>query len=196
MVIDGNNSLKRMRQVGNREVADTRVLESDYFLTSEFVDQYKNEVKRSKRRALPPQVETRRAGDASDNEDEVQSQASSEDETEEGDPTDRADVDPDPGLDVSADPPASPIEPFPTVPGPDPTSLADPSSTPAEATPEEVEAAIEAQIRAACVSNWKAASADEKKKMWAIFDECGIFAAACRHGFLLWLIDMVRSGEL
>lgn len=48
----------------------------------------------------------------------------------------------------------------------------------------------------ACVKNWKAASAEEKKRTWDIFDECGIFAAACRHGMILWLIDMVRSGEL
>ena len=47
-----------------------------------------------------------------------------------------------------------------------------------------------------CVKNWKAASADEKKRSWDIFDETGIFAGACRHGFILWVIDMVRSGEL
>lgn len=47
-----------------------------------------------------------------------------------------------------------------------------------------------------CVKNWKAAASDEKKRTWAIFDETGIYAAACRHGFILWLCDMVRSGEL
>ena len=47
-----------------------------------------------------------------------------------------------------------------------------------------------------CTRNWKSAARDEKKKMWGIFEETGIFAAACRHGFLLWVIDMVRSGEL
>ncbi len=47
-----------------------------------------------------------------------------------------------------------------------------------------------------CVKNWKSAAAEDKKKMWGIFDECGIFASACRHGMILWLIDMVRSGEL
>ncbi|KIP01438.1 hypothetical protein PHLGIDRAFT_38684, partial [Phlebiopsis gigantea 11061_1 CR5-6] len=34
------------------------------------------------------------------------------------------------------------------------------------------------------------------KRMWAIFEEAGIFACACRHGLILWLVDMVRSGEL
>lgn len=47
-----------------------------------------------------------------------------------------------------------------------------------------------------CVKNWKAAAADEKKKMWAIFDETRIFASACRHGLTLWLEDMVKSREL
>ncbi|KAI0069909.1 hypothetical protein K474DRAFT_1609657 [Panus rudis PR-1116 ss-1] len=47
-----------------------------------------------------------------------------------------------------------------------------------------------------CVKNWKAAAKDEKKKMWSIFDETGIFASSCRHGFILWIEDMVRSGEL
>lgn len=49
----------------------------------------------------------------------------------------------------------------------------------------------------ACVKNWKAAAADEKKKsMWEIFDETGIFASACPHGFIMAIVDMVRSGEL
>lgn len=47
-----------------------------------------------------------------------------------------------------------------------------------------------------CASNWKAAAAMEKKKMWGIFDETGIFASACPHGFILWLADMIKSGEL
>ncbi len=47
-----------------------------------------------------------------------------------------------------------------------------------------------------CARNWKAAAADGNKKMWAIFEETGIFASACRHGLILWVADMVRSGEL
>lgn len=47
-----------------------------------------------------------------------------------------------------------------------------------------------------CVKNWKAAASDEKKRSWAIFDETGIYASACRHGLILWICDMVRSGEL
>ncbi len=71
--------------------------------------------------------------------------------------------------------------------------------TSAPADPDDVvDEAAELKRRAieACVTNWKAAAADEKKSMWEIFDETGIFAAACRHGLLLVLVDMVRSGEL
>ena len=46
-----------------------------------------------------------------------------------------------------------------------------------------------------CANNWKAAQSDSKKRMWGIFAETGIFAGACRHGFILWIADMVRSGE-
>ncbi|KAG1747807.1 uncharacterized protein EDB91DRAFT_1235789 [Suillus paluster] len=47
-----------------------------------------------------------------------------------------------------------------------------------------------------CSKNWKVAASDEKKRMWSIFDETGIFVSACCHGFILWYVDMVRSGEL
>lgn len=47
-----------------------------------------------------------------------------------------------------------------------------------------------------CSKNWKAAVGDDKKCMWAIFEETGIFVAACCHRFILWYADMVRSREL
>ncbi|KAI0684138.1 hypothetical protein BC835DRAFT_1293887 [Cytidiella melzeri] len=47
-----------------------------------------------------------------------------------------------------------------------------------------------------CVDNWKSAAKEESKRMWSIFDESGISASACRHGLVLWLMDMVKSGEL
>ncbi|RDX50672.1 hypothetical protein OH76DRAFT_1455223 [Lentinus brumalis] len=52
------------------------------------------------------------------------------------------------------------------------------------------------EVSAPCASNWKAAAADEVKKMWGMFDETGIFLCACRHAMVLWVADMVRSGEL
>lgn len=33
-------------------------------------------------------------------------------------------------------------------------------------------------------------------KMWGVFEETGIFLALCRHGFVLLVMDMIRSGEL
>lgn len=47
-----------------------------------------------------------------------------------------------------------------------------------------------------CIKRWKAAAADSAKPSLPVFDETGIFASACRHGFSLWVADMVRSGEL
>jgi Kyakuja-Dileera-Zisupton transposase len=47
-----------------------------------------------------------------------------------------------------------------------------------------------------CADNWKAAASDDKKTMWDIFDESGCFASACRHGFMLWIANMVQSNEL
>ncbi|KAG1745409.1 uncharacterized protein EDB91DRAFT_1080328 [Suillus paluster] len=44
-----------------------------------------------------------------------------------------------------------------------------------------------------CSRNWKAAADDDKKKMWAIFDETSIFIAACRHGSMLWYANIIKS---
>ncbi|KAJ3726723.1 hypothetical protein C8R42DRAFT_694341 [Lentinula raphanica] len=47
-----------------------------------------------------------------------------------------------------------------------------------------------------CTDNWKAAASDNQKRMWNIFDEMGVFVSACRHDFILWICDMIHSGEL
>ncbi|KAJ7120518.1 hypothetical protein C8R43DRAFT_959950 [Mycena crocata] len=47
-----------------------------------------------------------------------------------------------------------------------------------------------------CADRWKNMVNDVTSRMWGIFDETGIFLALCRHGFVLVLADMVRSGEL
>ncbi|KAL6300787.1 hypothetical protein BKA93DRAFT_819255 [Sparassis latifolia] len=135
--MDGNNSLKRIAQVGNRSRGDIRVYtDSDYYLPLEFVDKYADEV--------PPRVRSSSSGDKDDQSDYDEDFDVDEDGCAEGDPTDGA-----------------------------------------------VDGAI-----VPCTDNWKAAAADEKKRMWGIFDETGIFASACPHGFILWVMDMVRSGEL
>ncbi|KAJ7041444.1 hypothetical protein C8F04DRAFT_1177279 [Mycena alexandri] len=47
-----------------------------------------------------------------------------------------------------------------------------------------------------CADRWKNMINNITSKMWGIFDETGIFLALCRHGFVLLLADMIRSGEL
>ncbi|RDX46383.1 hypothetical protein OH76DRAFT_1356170 [Lentinus brumalis] len=136
IVMDGNNSLKRVATSGGRQQADLRVFEDhDYFLPRDFVDQYANEVKSRQVPRKPELVEDPHAMPEAESEDEAAPEA-------EGDPTDGA------------------------------------------------------EQLGACASNWKAAAADEKKRMWSIYDESGIFASACRHSLILWIADMVRSGEL
>jgi hypothetical protein len=47
-----------------------------------------------------------------------------------------------------------------------------------------------------CAERWHNMINDVTSKMWGIFDETGIFLALCRHGFVLVVADMVKSGEL
>ncbi|KAF7334351.1 hypothetical protein MSAN_02380000 [Mycena sanguinolenta] len=47
-----------------------------------------------------------------------------------------------------------------------------------------------------CHERWKNLKEDMTSRMWGVFDETGVFLALCRHGFVLLLADMVRSGEL
>jgi hypothetical protein len=47
-----------------------------------------------------------------------------------------------------------------------------------------------------CAERWKNMKEELTARMWGIFEETGLFLALCRHGFVLLLADMVRSGEL
>ncbi|KAJ7302857.1 hypothetical protein DFH08DRAFT_918854 [Mycena albidolilacea] len=47
-----------------------------------------------------------------------------------------------------------------------------------------------------CQERWKNMSEELTAKMWGIFDDTGVFLALCRHGFVLLVADMVKSGEL
>lgn len=47
-----------------------------------------------------------------------------------------------------------------------------------------------------CVERWKAAGPEARKKMFALFAVTGIFISVCRHGHVLLICDMIRSGEL
>lgn len=43
---------------------------------------------------------------------------------------------------------------------------------------------------------WQNMRNDMSSKMWAMFDETGLFLSLCRHGFVLQAADMVATGEL
>jgi hypothetical protein len=47
-----------------------------------------------------------------------------------------------------------------------------------------------------CVDRWRNAGPEARKKMFALFAVAGIFVAVCRHGHVLVICDMIRSGEL
>ncbi|KAJ6563273.1 hypothetical protein DFH09DRAFT_920315 [Mycena vulgaris] len=47
-----------------------------------------------------------------------------------------------------------------------------------------------------CQERWKNMSEEITARMWGIFNETGIFLSLCRHGFVLLVADMVKSGEL
>lgn len=49
---------------------------------------------------------------------------------------------------------------------------------------------------ASCAERWRAAGPESRKKMFSLFAACGIFVAVCRHGHLLVLCDIIKSGEL
>ncbi|TFK58592.1 hypothetical protein BDN72DRAFT_906599 [Pluteus cervinus] len=48
----------------------------------------------------------------------------------------------------------------------------------------------------ACVERWRNAGPESRKKMFALFAVSGIFVTVCRHGHVLLICDMIRSGEL
>jgi hypothetical protein len=47
-----------------------------------------------------------------------------------------------------------------------------------------------------CAERWRNMRTAFTAKMWGVFHETGLFLALCRHGFVLLLVDMIRSGEL
>jgi hypothetical protein len=47
-----------------------------------------------------------------------------------------------------------------------------------------------------CADRWKNAGPEQRKRMFALFEETGIFIAACRHRTILYACDMIKSGEL
>ncbi|KAK7437700.1 hypothetical protein VKT23_018416 [Stygiomarasmius scandens] len=46
-----------------------------------------------------------------------------------------------------------------------------------------------------CSPRWKNMNEKLTASMWGVFEETGVFLCLCRHGFVLLIEDMVRSGE-
>lgn len=47
-----------------------------------------------------------------------------------------------------------------------------------------------------CQDRWTNMMQEKVATMWGIFEETGVFPIICRHGFILLIADMVRSGEM
>lgn len=47
-----------------------------------------------------------------------------------------------------------------------------------------------------CEERWRNAGPEARKKMFALFAVSGVFVCLCRHGHVLVMCDMIRSGEL
>ena len=47
-----------------------------------------------------------------------------------------------------------------------------------------------------CAEWWRNAAPEVQKKMFALFEESGIFIASCCHHMVLAVCDMIKSGEL
>lgn len=47
-----------------------------------------------------------------------------------------------------------------------------------------------------CIERWRNAGPEDRKRMFALFEESGIFIASCRHRLVLLACDMIKSGEL
>ncbi|KAI0684967.1 hypothetical protein C8T65DRAFT_712851 [Cerioporus squamosus] len=52
------------------------------------------------------------------------------------------------------------------------------------------------EVASICVKRWKNAGPEARKKMFALFAVSGVFVSLCRHGHILIMCDMIRSGEL
>lgn len=210
--MDGNNSLKRMRPLGGRKAGDTRVFEEgDYFLSQDFVNTYANEVR------VKPGLKGEAVGadtQGVDDVDDVIPRPSSPDH-------DIAPDDPDTPAPLPLNQPCATALPVGRSADPSSGGADGATSSGGVDSPEQAPAAVHTHSsttgtpstghvvdvegnptdgagpgQSSCTKNWKAAQSDDKKRSWDVFEETGIFASACRHGFILWIIDMVRSGEL
>ncbi|RPD53405.1 hypothetical protein L226DRAFT_548449 [Lentinus tigrinus ALCF2SS1-7] len=52
------------------------------------------------------------------------------------------------------------------------------------------------EVASICVERWQNAGPESRKKMFALFAVSSVFVCLCRHGHILIMCDMIRSGEL
>jgi hypothetical protein len=171
--MDGNNSLRRVDAALTKAtdvLQDSRTARTDYWLSREQVDVYKDEVKAKTKKKAPVKATSlgqRSVADASaplaDADNSSVNQPAEDDGDVSGVDDDEDDISDDEFLVETREPG-------------DVTSGADAVTV--------------------CIERWKNAGPEAQKKMWEMFDETGVFIAVCRHGFLLVLCDMVKSGEL
>jgi Kyakuja-Dileera-Zisupton transposase len=111
--MDGNNSMKRLDGSGH---ADERVFSSDYHISPDEVDVFKDDVRKP--------------------------------------------------------------------PIPKPGSLAEEGASPCDGD------------ETVCAEHWQAANGVSLESLTQVFEQCGAFISACRHGLVETLVEMRRSGEL
>lgn len=54
----------------------------------------------------------------------------------------------------------------------------------------------EGEEDAGCSDRWQNMKEEVTSRAYGMYDETGFFPALCRHGFVLKVVDMVKSGEL
>jgi hypothetical protein len=52
------------------------------------------------------------------------------------------------------------------------------------------------EVESGCSESWQNMKEDVTSRAYGMYDETGFFPALCRHGFVLKVVDMVKSGEL
>ncbi|KAJ7433566.1 hypothetical protein FB451DRAFT_1419631 [Mycena latifolia] len=189
--IDGNNSLKSVADEykSGAPRADDRasVYLSDRWLTPQEVDVFKDEVADS-------QKKSRRSGPilANMHTSDTASLAPSSDTT----PTHIAPNDVPVASTAASSTPAGTSAPADQAPLPDAQDLDEDIAWLNENEIQTADVEELAKCINTCVDRWRAAGPEARKKMFELFAVAGIFVAVCRHGHVLVMCDMIRSGEL
>ncbi|KAF8167514.1 hypothetical protein B0H34DRAFT_669941 [Crassisporium funariophilum] len=166
--MDGNNSLKLVDSTfcAGSVRTDARVTSSKQWISPEDVDVFKDEVNKKPETASVP-----------------------------GAPLPAAVVTPTPSSPPTGSMPTAPIDSNATAPILN--DLPEPNVNGDDVAWLNVNEIDElAQCVNTCVEHWCNAGPEARKKMFSLFAVAGIFLAVCRHGHVLVICDMIRSGKL